>query len=144
MPKRTITRQNLARLVWTTMQDLVLAEDRTEELRDALNLGRGSGRVKLLVSLTDGPHSLSELAEVTGADAPYTSLIVNELEARGLVTRSQDPTNRRRKLVALTSAGERATASARDILARPPERLDGLSLQELELLSDLLRTLADR
>jgi hypothetical protein len=36
------------------MRTLVLAEHRNQELRDALGLGRGSGRVKLLLSLTDG------------------------------------------------------------------------------------------
>jgi DNA-binding MarR family transcriptional regulator len=65
------------------MRNLVLAEDRTRELRDALGLGRGSGRVKLLLSLAGGALGLGDLSDITGVDAPYVTLIVNELEARG-------------------------------------------------------------
>jgi DNA-binding MarR family transcriptional regulator len=123
------------------MQNLVLDENRTRELRDALGLGRGSGRVKLLLSLTDGPLSLGDLSDTTGADAPYVTLIANELEARGLVTRTPDTSDRRRKLVALTRAGQDAVDAAREIISRPPTFFEKLSTQELEQLSVLLRRL---
>jgi DNA-binding MarR family transcriptional regulator len=120
------------------MQNLVLAEDRTQELRDALGLGRGSGRVKLLLSLADGALSLGDLADVTRADAPYVTLIVNELEARGLVTRTSDAGDRRRKLVSLTRAGQDAADAAREVINRPPTSFEKLSRQELEQLSVML------
>ena len=123
------------------MQNLVLAEDRTQELRDALGLGRGSGRVKLLLSLADGALSLGDLADVTRADAPYVTLIVNELEARGLVSRTPDAGDRRRKLVSLTRAGQDAADAAREIINRPPTFFEKLSRQELEQLSVVLRGL---
>jgi DNA-binding MarR family transcriptional regulator len=121
------------------MQNLVHAEDRNHELRDALGLGRGSGRVTLLLSLHDGALSLGDLSHITGADAPYVSLIVNELEARGLVTRTPDSGDRRRKLVSLTLAGQDAVDTAREIISRPPTSLERLSRQELEQLSAVLR-----
>jgi DNA-binding MarR family transcriptional regulator len=123
------------------MQRLVLAEDRSQELRDALSLGRGSGRVKLLLGLADGALSLGDLSAITGADAPYVTLIVNELEARGLVTRTPDAGDRRRKLVSLTRAGQDAADAAREIINRPPTLFQKLSRQELEQLSVVLRRL---
>src|ERR1700749_2642780 len=120
------------------MQAIVRAEDRNQELRDPLGLGRGSGRVTLLLSLNDGALSLGDLSEITGADAPYVSLIVNELEARGLVTRTPDSGDRRRKLVSLTLAGQDAVDTAREIISRPPTSFEKLSRQELEQLSVVL------
>lgn len=124
------------------MQNLVVAEDRNQELRDALGLGRGSGRVKLLLSLADGALSLGDLSDITGTDAPYVTLIVNELEARGLVTRTPDAGDRRRKLVSLTRAGQSAVDAAREIISRPPTFFEKLSRQELEQFSLVVRGLA--
>jgi DNA-binding MarR family transcriptional regulator len=124
------------------MQDLVLAADPTAELRDTLGLGRGSGRIKLLLGLADGALSLAELSRATGADPPYVTLIVNELEARGLLTRSPDAGDRRRKLVSLTRAGHDAAEVARDIIARPPSSFASLSRQDLEALAALLARVA--
>jgi DNA-binding MarR family transcriptional regulator len=126
------------------MQDLVGTEDRNQELREALGLGRGTGRVRVLMSLAEGPRSLGDLAEVTGADRPYATLIVNELEARGLLTRASDPDDRRRKLVALTPAGQAAVSTAREIITRPPTSLERLSRQELTQLSEAMTRLSDR
>jgi DNA-binding MarR family transcriptional regulator len=79
----------------------------------------------------------------TGADRPYTTLIVDELEARGLLTRTQDPDNRRRKLVTLTDSGHIAVNDARDIITRPPAALQGLSKQELTQLFEVLSRLSE-
>jgi DNA-binding MarR family transcriptional regulator len=84
---------------------------------------------------------LSDLADTTGADAPYVTLIVNELEARGLVTRTSDAGDRRRKLVSLTRAGQDAADAAREIITRPPLLFEQLSRRELEQLSVVLRGL---
>ena len=81
---------------------------------------------------------MGDLADITGADAPYVTLIVNELEARGLVTRTPDSGDRRRKLVTLTRAGQEAVATARKIISRPPTSFEKLSRQELEQLSVVL------
>jgi DNA-binding MarR family transcriptional regulator len=124
------------------MQEFVLSQDPSPELRDTLRLGRGSGRVKTLLSLANGPRSLGDLAEMTGADAPYVTLIVNELEARGLVTRTPDTEDRRRKLVGLTTTGEHAVQTAQHIINRPPPSLEALPKHELANLADLLDRLA--
>src|ERR1700761_7249930 len=57
-------------LAWAGMSAFVLGHDPTEELRRTLGLGRGTGRVKTLVSLTAGPLSLAELAPPGGGPPP--------------------------------------------------------------------------
>jgi DNA-binding MarR family transcriptional regulator len=124
--------------VWAAMRALVEAQPTKQRLRDALDLGRGSGRVKSLMWLTEGPLSLSGLAEAIGVDAPYATLIVDSLEERGLVERQPDPADRRRKLVTLTPAGQEAVAQVLRIQLQPPPGFDSLSAAELDTLEKLL------
>jgi DNA-binding MarR family transcriptional regulator len=136
---RHLSREELATLAWSRMQELVLSNDRKAELRDALGLGRGSGRVKTLLTLLGGPLSAGTIAEIIGADAPYATLIVNELQARGLVVRAPAEDDRRRKLVALTDAGQNAAHTAQAIVDRPPAALlDALAESELAQLVAIL------
>ena len=124
--------------VWAAMRALVEGQPTKQRLRDALDLGRGSGRVKSLMWLTEGPLSLSGLAEATGVDAPYATLIVDSLEERGLVERQPDPADRRRKLVSLTPAGRDAVARVLRIQLEPPPGFGSLSAAELDTLEKLL------
>ena len=57
-----LERDGQAARIWTAMRDLTDSYPSKEVLRAALNLGRGSGRVKALLWLTEGPMSLSALA----------------------------------------------------------------------------------
>jgi DNA-binding MarR family transcriptional regulator len=67
---------------------------------------------------------------------------IDRLEARGLVTRQPDPTDRRGVRVKLTSRGKDAVDSAlADLLAREEELLAALSSRQQETLSGLLRSL---
>jgi DNA-binding MarR family transcriptional regulator len=124
--------------VWAAMRALVEAHPTKQRLRDALDLGRGSGRVKSLMWLTEGPLSLSGLAEAVGVDAPYATLIVDNLEERGLVERQPDPADRRRKLVTLTPEGRDAVAEVLRIRLEPPPGFCRLSAAELDLLEKLV------
>jgi len=124
--------------VWAAMRALVEGQPTKQQLRDALDLGRGSGRVKSLIWLTEGPLSLSGLAEAIGVDAPYATLIVDSLEERGLVERQPDPADRRRKLVSLTPAGREAVARVLRIQLEPPPGFGTLSAAELDVLEKLL------
>ena len=128
--------------VWAAMRALVDSQPTKQRLRDALDIGRGSGRVKSLMWLTEGPLSLSGLAEGIGVDAPYATLIVDSLEQRGLVERQPDPADRRRKLVTLTPAGEDAVAQVLRIRREPPPGFAGLSAAELGTLEELVRRIA--
>jgi DNA-binding MarR family transcriptional regulator len=131
-----------ASAVWLLMSDFVRSHDPTDELRRELGLGRGAGRVKALVSLAGGPLSLAELARAIGTDASYTTIIVNELQALGLLSRSLDARDRRRKAVELTAAGREATRKAQEIIARPPAPLADLPAADLRRLLEILRQLS--
>jgi DNA-binding MarR family transcriptional regulator len=123
------------------MQRFVEAHHRHGELAEALGFRLGGGRGKVLFQLRDGPATLSQLAEANGVDAPYATLIVDKLEAHGLVERRPHPADRRRKLVALTAAGHNAIATADAILLRPPPAISTLPADDLGQLTELLTRL---
>jgi DNA-binding MarR family transcriptional regulator len=138
MAQHSTARDDQAARVWAAMRDLASAYPPPQALRDALNLGRGSGRVKALLQLAQGPLSLGGLAEAIGVDAPYATLIVDTLEERGLVERQADPADRRRKLVELTPAGKEAIERLLAIMHEPPPGFGELSPGELDVLEDLI------
>jgi DNA-binding MarR family transcriptional regulator len=135
-------RKEGAARAWAAMRDMVASHPTKEVMRAALDLGRGSGRVRSLTWLAEGPMSLSGLAEAVGVDAPYATLIVDSLEERGLVERQPDPADRRRKLVTLTAAGNAAIEKLLRIEREPPPGFARLSSAELEALEGLLRRVA--
>jgi len=128
--------------VWVAMRNLVGRHPTKERMRAALDLGRGSGRVRSLMWLSEGPMSLSGLAEAIGVDAPYATIIVDSLEERGLVARQPDPADRRRKLVSLTPEGCEAIERLQRIEREPPPGFARLSAAELDILEGLLRRIA--
>ncbi|MFI6584510.1 MarR family transcriptional regulator [Embleya sp. NPDC050493] len=131
------------REAWALMHRFVEAHNRRRELADALGFRLGGGRGKILFQLRDGPKTLSQLAGANRLDAPYATLIVDKLEAHGLVERRPHPDDRRRKLVTLTAAGHEAIATADAILLRPPPAIDTLPAEDLGQLTELLTRLLD-
>jgi DNA-binding MarR family transcriptional regulator len=132
-------RDEQAARVWRAIRDLTDTYPLKSELRGALNLGRGSGRVKALLWLAEGPLSLSGIAEAVGVDAPYATLIVDTLEEQRLVERRPDPVDRRRKLVSLTPEGKEAVARVIRIQRQPPPGFANLTAAELDTLEELMR-----
>ena len=131
-------REDQASRVWLALRDLASSYPPPQLMRDALNLGRGSGRVRALLQLAEAPLSLSGLAEALGVDAPYATLIVDTLEERGLVERHPDPGDRRRKQVELTPAGNEAAGRMQRILREPPPGFAALSPSDLDTLEELV------
>jgi DNA-binding MarR family transcriptional regulator len=138
-----VTAADPGRRAWALMQRFAAAHNRHGELAAALGFRLGGGRGKILFQLRDGPATLRQLAEASGVDAPYATLIVDKLEAHGLVERRPHPDDRRRKLVTLTPAGRSAIATADAILLRPPPAVSTLSAADLEQLTALLTRLVD-
>jgi len=128
---------------WALMQQFVEGHSRRGELAEALGFRLGGGRGKILLQLRDGPMTLGRLAETNGIDAPYATLIVDKLEAHGLVERQPHPDDRRRKLVTLTAAGHDAIATIDAILLRPPPAVSTLSPDDLGQLTRLFTRLLD-
>ena len=111
---------DLARRAWRAMSDLVLDHDRKVAVSEALGLS--FARVRALRRLAAEPLTLRALAERLAADPPYVTLIVDDLEERGLVQRTPHPEDRRAKLVQLTAAGRAAAARADDDPGRAARR----------------------
>lgn len=125
-------------VAWRAMQALVLDNERRKEVRDALDLS--FAKTRALRRLAGGPMTLRDLAVCLGTDPPYATLLVDDLEARGLVERQVSPDDRRSKLVLVTPAGREQARRAQAILDRPPPGLSALSPDELEVLARLLTT----
>ena len=72
---------------------------------------------------------------------PYTTVVVDDLESRGLVVRQPDPEDRRRKIVAVTPAGRRLARQAGELLDDPPEALLELPPKDLAHLDRIMELL---
>ncbi len=110
---------------------------------DAALAGVDGLRPRLLVAMRllrdHGPLAQGALGEALRLDPSNVVGLLNDLEARGLVTRQRDPADRRRHIVELSDAGRQTLARAEASLATVEERtLRGLSPEERCTLHDLL------
>jgi DNA-binding MarR family transcriptional regulator len=130
-----------AQHIWKILVSLVMGS-RGDWRRQATELtGLPFSRVRALRRLAAQEMTLSELAQEMGIDAPATTVIVNDLEARGLVTRRPHPDNRRCKLVAATSEGQERIAVLSQIKDAPPPALAALPGKDLASLRQVLSKL---
>jgi DNA-binding MarR family transcriptional regulator len=130
----------LARRAWRALSELALDRDRKVAVADALGLSWT--RVLAVRRLAVEPQTQRELAERLSADPPYVTLMVDDLEKRGLVRRMPHPTDRRAKLVELTDTGRAAAARADAILDEPPAELHGVPDADLEAVLRVLKRLS--
>ncbi|NKQ54604.1 MarR family transcriptional regulator [Amycolatopsis sp. K13G38] len=123
------------------MRELVLERnDRRKQVVDAL--GMSFAKIKALRRIAAAPRTMRELAEELLTDRPYTTLLVDDLETRGLVARSVHPQDRRCKVVTVTEEGAQVAAKANRILGMPPEELQGLPAADLKRLDEILARLS--
>jgi DNA-binding MarR family transcriptional regulator len=120
------------------MADLVLDNQRRREVSEALGLS--FGRIRALRRIAPAPITMGDLATNLGIDAPYATLVVDELERLGLVERRPHPSDRRVKLVATTPRGSAAARQANKLLGRPPVALSTLPESDLETLARILES----
>ena len=121
---------------WSIMGDLVLDNERRREVSDALGLP--FGRVRALRRIAASPMTMGELAATLGAEKPYATIVVDELERQGLVERRPHPTDRRVKLVATTpGAPPRPGGRTRSWAGSRPgwRRCPSLEVEELARIS---------
>jgi len=132
----------MADQVWRAMSSLVI--DNRDSWKRAVveRSGLPFSRIRVLRRLARGPMTVKQVAAAATMDAPAATVAVNDLEERGLVVRTPQPTNRRCKLVSLTDAGRDmvATIDATDDPA--PEILSGLDGVELRKLQAILAKLS--
>jgi DNA-binding MarR family transcriptional regulator len=110
--------EDLAWRVWQGMNTLVFGNERRKEVVDAL--GMSFVRTKALRRIARQPMPVSDLAAKLLTDRPYATLIVDDLVRRGLVERTTDPADRRRKILTATPEGAAAAARADAILLGTP------------------------
>ncbi len=125
--------------VWLALRALVLDDDRRAEACRVTGLS--FARLKALRLLEASPRTLRELAAALTSDPPYTTVLVADLERRGLVTRTVHPTDRRARLVRTTPAGSRLAREGGVVLETPPPALVALPAADLADLERLLAAL---
>jgi DNA-binding MarR family transcriptional regulator len=81
----------------------------TDALDDAVAVRLGVNRTDLrcLDWLFSGPMSVGQLTQATGLSSAATTTLLDRLEAKGLVQRRRDTTDRRKVLVEMTDFGRR-------------------------------------
>src|ERR1700676_1611586 len=87
----------------------------------------------------DPPISMRELAERLKSDPSNVTVLVDRLEARGLVERRPDPTDRRVKSPAFTSAGPRMGERLFAHLYSAPRSVAALPEHDQRSLADVLQ-----
>ena len=99
----------------------------------------------VLAALADfGPQSQQQLADSLDFDKSHLVARIDDLQSRGLVTRAQDPADRRRNQIALTTAGEALLDRLRPVAEESQQSfLEALSPAEQDTLVSLLRRALD-
>jgi DNA-binding MarR family transcriptional regulator len=131
----------IAREVWRLMSDLVLDHDRRRQVSEAL--GMSFSRTRALRRLAHQSLSMGELAAALDIDRPNATVLVDDLEAQGLVRRRPHPTDRRAKLVEATRKGKALARRAEAILGTPPPELADMDAADLETLHRILLSTAN-
>jgi DNA-binding MarR family transcriptional regulator len=99
----------------------------------------------LMLVLNNGPLSPKQLAQVLSLSAPNLTMLIDRMQARGLLARVPNPADKRSQHIVLTEAGldmsQRAMAAAP---AMERELGDRLSSAERAMLIELLGKVAGR
>jgi DNA-binding MarR family transcriptional regulator len=126
-----------AEALWKLLRDNAFAslrDDFTARVAECrLTLSQG----KLIRELAK-PQSQRELARRLHYDPSNITALADSLEARGLIERRPDASDRRFRLLALTPEGERLRTVLEKLLAEPPDFLDRLTIAEQKQLLQLL------
>ena len=126
-----------AEALWKLLRDDAFAslrDDFTARVAEcSLSLSQG----KLVRELAQ-PQSQRELARRLHYDPSNINALADSLEARGLIERRADASDRRFRLLALTPEGERVRTTLEALLAQPPNFLDRLTPIEQKQLLHLL------
>jgi DNA-binding MarR family transcriptional regulator len=97
----------------------------------------------LLKALKDGSRRITELAELQGLAQPTITILIKQLEERGLVTRARQSGDARVVLVSLTEGGNAAVEDYRGKLgAVLGGHLSEISDEQVEALATATETLS--
>lgn len=130
--------------VWQLLVSLVMDSRGDWRRKVSEATGLPFSRARALWRLEQEPRTLSELASSMGTDAPAATVIVNDLEHRGLVQRQPLAHDRRVKRVSLTAAGRRMLAVVNKIGDQPPAAIADLPAAQLAQLQRVLDAAAKK
>ena len=123
--------------LWKLLRDDAFASLRDDFTARVAECSLSMSQGKLLRELGK-PQTQRELARRLHYDPSNITALADSLEARGLIERRADPSDRRFRLLALTPEGEHLRASLEQLLAQPPNFLERLTLAEQKQLLQLL------
>lgn len=128
--------------LWKLLRDAAFASLRDDFAGRMAECDLSLSQGKLLRELAQ-PQSQRELARRLHYDPSNITSLADSLEARGLIERRADKSDRRFRLLALTAAGEQLQSSLEARLAEPPAFLGRLTPSEQKELLELLSKLFD-
>lgn len=106
--------------------------------------GLSLAQFHLLEPLAQGPHTNRQLAEAAGVSAPTATRMIDVLVRSELVTRVEDPADRRAVLISLTAEGKRALGTKlREYEGVRQQIATALGVEERRVAADLLHRLAE-
>jgi DNA-binding MarR family transcriptional regulator len=126
-----------ARKVWRLFLDPAFALVKNHVNTNVAEHRLTGAQASMLKEL-DEPMPQYEAASRLGYDPSNITALADALEAKGLVVRRLDPSDRRVKTLARTAEGERVARDLDESLSDPPEALSRLSLNEQQQLLRLL------
>ncbi len=136
-PATTEPAIDTGREIWGLFLDPVLDLLKSHVLAHYAEYRLTSSQACMLQRL-DRPMPQREAALQLGYDPSNITALADALEAKGLVERRLDPSDRRVKTLARTAEGERLARALDESLSHPPESLNRLSPAEQEELLHLL------
>lgn len=106
-------------------EDIMRWQDATQDYDEAVGLGHqlGPAERRCLSVTWAAPQPAGAIATATGLTPAAVTALIDRLEARGLVRRQPDPSDRRRVLVAQTEASQALVAGTYLKLAAAGHRL---------------------
>src|ERR1700680_4311222 len=136
-PARTELPTDPGREIWGLFLDPVLDLLKAHVLAHYAEYRLTSSQACMLQRLHP-PMPHREAALQLGDDPSNITALADALEAKGLVERRPDASDRRVKTLARTAEGERLVRALDESLSNPPESLNRLSPAEQEQLLQLL------
>lgn len=139
---KTVVERKATQHLWKLLRDAAFASLRDDFAGRFADCNLSLSQGKLLRELAN-PQSQRELARRLHYDPSNITALADSLEARGLIERRADASDRRFRLLALTRAGEELRSSLETRLAEPPSFISRLTLAEQKQLLELLSKLFD-
>lgn len=92
----------------------------------------------------DSKVNQQELANLTYKDKSSLSYLIKNMEKRGLVSREEDPSDKRNKLVVLTANGEKMHAEIREIIEDVYTKLEeNVNSRHIQLCIEYMKEFTD-